>query len=57
MPRLENRVAFITGSGTGIGREAALLFAAEGARIVIADFNAELGSETERLVRAARTLS
>ena len=53
MPRLENRVAFITGSGTGIGREAALLFAAEGARIVIADFNAELGSETERLVRAA----
>ena len=53
MPRLQNRVAFITGSGTGIGREAALLFASEGARVVIADFNSELGSETERLVQAA----
>jgi NAD(P)-dependent dehydrogenase (short-subunit alcohol dehydrogenase family) len=53
MNRLANRVAFITGAGTGIGRKAALLFAAEGARIVIADFNAELGKETEQLVLAA----
>jgi len=53
MLRLENRVAFITGGGTGIGREAAILFANEGARIVIADFNAELGRETQRLVQAA----
>ncbi len=53
MSRLENRVAFITGGGTGIGREAALLFAAEGARIVIADLNVKLGSETARLVQAA----
>ncbi|MBV1879224.1 MAG: SDR family oxidoreductase [Pseudomonadales bacterium] len=53
MSRLENRVAFITGSGTGIGRKAALLFASEGAKIVISDFNAALGQETEALVREA----
>ena len=53
MSKLENRVAFITGSGTGIGREAAILFAKEGAKVIIADFNKELGSETERLVQEA----
>jgi len=35
--RLEGRVAIITGAGRGIGREAALLFAREGARVVLAD--------------------
>lgn len=53
MNKLENRVAFITGSGTGIGREAAILFAKEGAKVIIADFNRELGNETERLVQSA----
>ena len=51
MGKLDNKVAFITGSGTGIGREAALLFAKEGAKIVVADFNKELGGETEGLVK------
>ena len=37
--RLEGKVALITGAGSGIGREAALLFAREGARIVVADVN------------------
>jgi len=44
--RLEGKVAFITGAGMGIGREAALLFAAEGARVVVADIDPEAGRRT-----------
>jgi 3-hydroxybutyrate dehydrogenase len=39
MSRLEGKVAFITGSASGIGKEIALEFAREGANIVIADLN------------------
>jgi len=53
MGQLKDKVAFITGAGTGIGREAAKLFAQEGAKVVIADFNRELGNETEALVQQA----
>lgn len=44
--RLENKVALITGGGSGIGREAALLFAKEGAKVVVADVNEKGGEET-----------
>lgn len=51
--RLSNKVALITGAGSGIGRESALLFAAEGAQIVVCDVNQSSGQETVQLVEAA----
>jgi len=44
--RLAGRTALITGAGSGIGREAALLFAAEGASVVVADRDEASGSAT-----------
>lgn len=41
MGRLTDKVAVITGSGSGIGRQIALTYAREGAKIVVADFNEE----------------
>ena len=47
---LPGKVALITGAGSGQGRAAARLFAAHGARIVVADINAEGAAETVRLL-------
>jgi NAD(P)-dependent dehydrogenase (short-subunit alcohol dehydrogenase family) len=49
MPRLQDKVAFITGGGTGIGRATAILFAREGAEVVIADIDTAAGEETAHL--------
>jgi NAD(P)-dependent dehydrogenase (short-subunit alcohol dehydrogenase family) len=49
MARLADKVAFITGAGTGIGRATALLFAREGARVAVADIDAAAGEETAHL--------
>ncbi|MEX2236372.1 MAG: glucose 1-dehydrogenase [Dehalococcoidia bacterium] len=51
--RLAGKVALITGAGGGIGRASALLFAREGARVVVADISREAGEETVRQVGAA----
>lgn len=51
--KLDGRVALITGTGGGIGREAALRFAAEGAHVIGCDLKADGAAETLRLVRAA----
>jgi NAD(P)-dependent dehydrogenase (short-subunit alcohol dehydrogenase family) len=50
MPRLDGKVAVITGAGTGIGRATAKLFAAEGAKVVVAELNAEAGEQTAQLI-------
>lgn len=44
--RLQNKVAVITGSASGIGRECALLFASEGALVVVSDLNDKAGEAT-----------
>src|SRR5262249_8894288 len=53
MTRLAGKVAIITGSGSGQGRAAALLFAREGARIVVSDVDVAGGEETVARVRRA----
>jgi NAD(P)-dependent dehydrogenase (short-subunit alcohol dehydrogenase family) len=49
--RLKDKVAIITGAGSGIGRVTALRFAQEGANVVVADRNRNGASETETLVK------
>ena len=49
MGRLDDKVAVITGAGGGMGREAAILFTEEGARVCVGDVNAEAAEETVSL--------
>ena len=51
--KLQDRVALITGAGSGMGRASALLFAAEGARVLVVDVDGDQGKETVRRVEAA----
>lgn len=53
MALLNGKVAVVTGAASGIGRSIALVYAREGARVVVSDFNAEGGEETARMVREA----
>lgn len=49
---LENKVAIVTGAGSGIGREVALLFAGEGARVVVSDISDKGGNETVKMIQS-----
>jgi NAD(P)-dependent dehydrogenase (short-subunit alcohol dehydrogenase family) len=51
--RLANKVVIITGGGSGMGRVASLLFAKEGARVVVAELDPRTGEQTASDVRAA----
>jgi NAD(P)-dependent dehydrogenase (short-subunit alcohol dehydrogenase family) len=51
--RLSNKVALITGAGSGIGRESAILFAKEGAQVAVCDVNLDTATETVSLIEAA----
>lgn len=49
--RLKNKIAIITGAGSGIGRAIALAFSKEGAKVAIADLSEERGQETVKQIK------
>lgn len=53
MPLLAGKTVFVTGGGSGIGRTTALAFAAAGAKVAVADLNADGAAETAALIAAA----
>jgi meso-butanediol dehydrogenase/(S,S)-butanediol dehydrogenase/diacetyl reductase len=50
MKRLQRKVAIVTGGGTGIGEATAVLFAKEGAEVVVNDVNMEAGERTVKRI-------
>jgi NAD(P)-dependent dehydrogenase (short-subunit alcohol dehydrogenase family) len=50
---LEGKVALVTGGSSGIGRASALVFAREGAKVVVADMNVEGGEQTVDMINEA----
>ena len=51
---LSNKVAIVTGAGQGIGRACAIRAAAEGAKVIVADVNAETGADVVAAIRNAK---
>ncbi len=53
MTRLTGKVALITGAASGIGQETAILFADQGARVVVADVQDSEGEQTAQTIRSS----
>lgn len=51
MSLLKNKVAFVSGAGSGIGRAVAEAYAREGAQVVVSDINVEHGEETVKIIK------
>jgi NAD(P)-dependent dehydrogenase (short-subunit alcohol dehydrogenase family) len=51
--RLHDKIALITGAGSGIGRESAMLFAREGAAVVVVDIDDRMGLETVSAIKSS----
>jgi len=51
MSLLENKVAVVSGAGSGIGRAIAITYAKEGAKVVVADINEEHANETVKMIQ------
>ena len=52
MGKLDGKVAFITGAGSGMGKAQAILYASEGAKVIIADINEETVNQTASDIKA-----
>jgi NAD(P)-dependent dehydrogenase (short-subunit alcohol dehydrogenase family) len=52
MNRLEGKIALVTGAGSGIGRGTAIMFAKEGAKVIVTS-RSENCKETEQMIREA----
>jgi NAD(P)-dependent dehydrogenase (short-subunit alcohol dehydrogenase family) len=50
--KLENKIAIITGAGSGMGRAASILFAKEGAKIAAIDINGDAAEDTAKRIKA-----
>lgn len=53
MDRLEGKVAIVTGGGSGMGRSGCVLFAKEGAKVVVAELDDKSGQETVGMIKKA----
>jgi NAD(P)-dependent dehydrogenase (short-subunit alcohol dehydrogenase family) len=55
--KLENKVAVVTGAGSGMGKAIALLFASEGAKVVVSDINLETVTKVVAQIAAAGSMA